>query len=45
LTPDEQYRGIYYAIAILILLAVLGYFLADYNWNNIVDNFIVTEVP
>ena len=30
---------------ILILIAVIGYFLADYSWDNVMDTLTATEVP
>ena len=41
----KPYRQIFYVIAILALLALLGYLLADYSWNNIMDTLLATEVP
>lgn len=38
-------RGIYYAIGLLILLAVIGYLLADYSWDNVMEFLVATEVP
>ena len=44
-TIMKQYRQIFYVIGILILLAILGYFLADYSWDNVMDTLLATEVP
>lgn len=41
----KPYRQIFYVIAILALLALLGYLLADYSWENIMDTLLATEVP
>ena len=41
----RQYKQIFYVITILILLGVLGYFLADTSWNTIMDTLTATEIP
>ncbi len=41
----KQYRQIFYVIGIIILLALLGYFLADYSWDNVMETLLATEVP
>ncbi len=41
----KQYRLIFYVVGFLILLAILGYFLADYSWDNVMDTLLATEVP
>ena len=41
----NQNRLIFYAIGILILIAILGYLLADYSWDNVMDTLTATEVP
>ncbi|MGD8403972.1 MAG: hypothetical protein PVJ21_09940 [Anaerolineales bacterium] len=40
--PD---RLILYFIGILVLLAILGYFLASYSWDNIMNILTATEIP
>ena len=41
----KQYKQIFFVIGILVLLAILGYFLADASWNTIMDTLVATEVP
>ena len=41
----KQYRQIFYIIGAILLLAILGYFLADYSWDNVMDTLLATEVP
>jgi len=41
----NQDRVLLYFIGILVLLAILGYFLAAYSWDNVMDILTATEVP
>jgi len=41
----KTYKQIYYGIGILILLAALGYFIADVSWDNMMNTLTATEVP
>ena len=41
----KQDKLIFYAIGILILLAILGYILVDYSWGNFIDILQPTELP
>lgn len=41
----KAYKQIYYVIGILVLLAVLGYFLADASWDNVMNTLTATETP
>lgn len=40
--PD---RSLYYAIGVLILLAVVGYLLASTGWDNVMQVLLATETP
>lgn len=40
-----QDRLIFYVIGILVLLAILGYFLAAYSWDRVMDILTATEIP
>ena len=41
----NQNRLIFYAIGFLILITILGYLLADYSWDNVMDTLTATEIP
>jgi len=41
----NQDRLLFYVIGILILLAIFGYFLASYSWDNVMDILTATEIP
>jgi uncharacterized membrane protein len=41
----KQYKLIFYAIGILLLIAILGYLIADASWDNVMDTLTATEVP
>lgn len=41
----NQDRLLLYFIGILVLLAILGYFLAAYSWDRAIDILSVTETP
>jgi hypothetical protein len=41
----NQDRLLLYFIGILVLLAILGYFLAAYSWDNVMNILTATEVP
>jgi hypothetical protein len=41
----KQYKLILYAIGIFLLIAILGYFLADASWDVVMDTLTATEVP
>jgi hypothetical protein len=41
----KQYKQIYYLLAFLVLLVVVGYFLADSSWNVVMDTLTATEIP
>jgi len=38
-------RLVFYFIAILVLLAIFGYFLASYSWDSVMNILTATEVP
>jgi len=41
----NQDRLLFYFIGILVLLAIIGYFLAAYSWNNVMNILTATDVP
>jgi hypothetical protein len=41
----KQDKLIFYAIGLLILIAIIGYFLADASWDVVMDTLTATEVP
>jgi hypothetical protein len=41
----KQDKLIFYAIGLLVLITIIGYFLADYSWDNVMDTLTATEVP
>lgn len=41
----KQYKLVFYAIGILLLIAIFGYLIADASWNNVMDTLTATEVP
>ena len=41
----KQDKLVYYAIGFLVLVAILGYFLAVKSWDNVMDILTATEVP
>jgi len=41
----NQDRLLFYFIGILVLLAIIGYFLAAYSWDNVMNILTATKVP
>jgi hypothetical protein len=41
----KQYKLVFYAIGLLVLIAIIGYFLADASWDVVMDTLTATEVP
>jgi hypothetical protein len=41
----KQDKLIYYAIGLLLLIAVLGYFIATYSWDKVMDTLTATGTP
>jgi hypothetical protein len=41
----KQYKLIFYVIGFFLLIAVLGYLIADASWDNVMDTLTATEVP
>ena len=41
----KQYKQIYYLVGFLVLIIVVGYYIADSSWNVVMDTLTATEVP
>jgi len=41
----KQYKQIYYLVGFLVLIIVVGYYIADSSWNVVMDTLTATEIP